>query len=105
LKLVTSSGQEETHYYDTTSFLLIGIVGNVESDVGPTLQMTTLGNYREFGGFQFPTRIGWQTHSSRGVVQYRSIEVNTVEPSVFRLPTKRLGQPATTSKRSLANKQ
>jgi len=105
LKLVTSSNQEETHYYDTTSFLLVGIVGNVESEVGPTLQMTTLGNYREFGGFQFPMRIGWQTHSSRGVVHYSSIEVNAVRPSTFQLPKKLPTQPAATGKTPLASKR
>ena len=55
LKLVRKSGNEETHYYDTSNHLLAGMVRS--SVFGPSLERFVFDQYREVGGFQFPTRI------------------------------------------------
>ena len=90
LKLVTKSGREVTHYYDTNSFFLSGIMEMVEIEAGPFLQKTSFGDYRAFGGFQFPTRQDWQSEWGVGGVRLDSIEVNTVKPSAFEPPTELL---------------
>jgi penicillin V acylase-like amidase (Ntn superfamily) len=84
LKVVRKSGKEEIHYYDAASYLLAGSVGF--SAANKTWVLTTLRDYRTFGGFKFPTRIECRRQWSNYVVQLRSIEVNTVKDSIFRLP-------------------
>jgi hypothetical protein len=49
--------------------------------------MTTLRDYQAFGGFKFPTRIDCRRRWNNYVIRLSSIEVNTVEDSVFRLPS------------------
>ena len=99
LRLVRQSGNEETHYYDVTNHFLAGIVRS--SVFGPSLERFVFDNYREFGGFQFPTRIayraeneGSETHLS-AVEQFNSIEVNCVQESAFTMPSEsaRLDSP------------
>jgi choloylglycine hydrolase len=85
LQVVRKSGKEETHYYDAVTFLPAGAVGY--SAAKETWVMTTLRDYRDFGGFKFPTRIDCQRRWNKYVIRLRSIEVNTVEDSVFKMPT------------------
>jgi CubicO group peptidase (beta-lactamase class C family) len=90
LKLVRKSGNEETHYYDATNCLLVGIVRS--SVFGPSLERFVLSDYREFGGFQFPTRIRYQAEDERdqahlsSIEQFDSIEVNGMKNPEFTMP-------------------
>ena len=86
LKLVTLTGREEMHYYDADTFLLAGVMATVETLFGPNLVKCTFGDYREFGGFTFPMRQGYESQWGIGSVQYDSMELNTVTPSAFKLP-------------------
>ena len=79
------SGNEEIHYYDAASYLQAGIVGF--SAANQSWIRTSLGDYRDFGGFKFPTRIECRRRQNAFVIRFHSIEVNTVEDSVFKMPT------------------
>ena len=103
LELMTKSGREVTHYYDTNNFFLSGIMEMVETGVGPALQKSSFGDYRKFGGFQFPTRQGWQSEWGVGEVRFDSIEVNTVKPSAFTRPAEL--QPGNSGRMSPAGKR
>ena len=97
LRLVRKSGNIETHYYNTTNHLLAGVIRS--SVFGPSLERFVFSGYREFGGFQFPTRINYQAEDERdtahlrSVEQLTSIEVNEVKSSVFEMPRKRIPPP------------
>lgn len=84
LKLVTRSGTEEIHYYDAASYLLAGLVEY--SSAGATWVRRSLDDYRVFGGFKFPTWTRCQRQGNSFVTRMNSIEVNTVQDSVFKVP-------------------
>jgi choloylglycine hydrolase len=92
LKVVPKSAKEEIHYYDAANYLLAGLVRF--SAANETWTMTTLRDYRAFGGFKFPTWIGCQRRQNGYVIRLRSIEANTVQDSVFKVPLSSLGQSA-----------
>jgi CubicO group peptidase (beta-lactamase class C family) len=92
VKLTTKSGRERFHYYDAATFLLTGLIATVETETGPAMQKTRFSDYRRFGGFLFPTRFSVETQPIGRVtrctsIEYRSIEVNTVEESDVKMPT------------------
>ena len=68
-------------------FPFVRIMEMVEIEAGPFLQKTSFGDYRAFGGFQFPTRQDWQSEWGAGGIRIGSIEVNKVKPSAFEPPT------------------
>ena len=84
LKVARKSGKEEVHYYDKASYLPAGIVGY--SAASETWVMTALRDYQDFGGFKFPTRIECRRRWNNYVIRLSSIDVNTVEDSVFKMP-------------------
>jgi len=92
LKLVTRSGRELMQYYDTATFLLAGAIGTEETEAEPILQRTSFGDYRQFGGFQFPMSISTQRSASTAVeyvlVEFSSVEVNAVKESVVEMPSR-----------------
>lgn len=104
MNLVTQSRREGIHYYDTNSFLLAGIIGFSQTDYGPVLTRTSFEDYREFGGFLLPTRIGWQSDTSSGTIRYCSIELNDVEESALKMPARTVAQPDNLRKMLRANK-
>jgi hypothetical protein len=46
-----------------------------------------MGDYREFDGFKFPMWTECRRQRNNFAVRSRSIEINTVEDSVFKMPT------------------
>jgi hypothetical protein len=90
--MMTQSRREEIHYYDTNSFLLSGIMEVAQTGFGPALKETKFGDYREFGGFLLPTRIGWQSVNTSGTIRYNSIELNDVEESALKMPIQSAAQ-------------
>jgi len=104
VNLMTQSRREEIHYYDTNSFLLAGIMEFFQTDYGPVLTRTSFDDYREFGGFLLPTRIGWQSDTSSGTIRYSSIELNHVEESALKMPARPVAQPGNLRKMLRANK-
>lgn len=90
LKLVRRSGNQETHFYNTTNCLLVGIIRS--SVFGPSLERFTFSDYREFSGFKFPMRTDYEVEDERDMGQVRSIEkldsvvINAIEESCFRMP-------------------
>jgi hypothetical protein len=86
LQVTFKSGHQRTRYYDTNTFLLAGSIFTMDQYYGSSLFKYTYGDYREFGGFKLPTRIGWQSKWSRGVAEYESIELNAVDESALQMP-------------------
>src|SRR5581483_6530669 len=97
LKLVKKSGNIETHYYNATNFLMAGIIRS--SVFGPSLERYVFNDYRQFGGFQFPTRITYQAQDERDTAQLHSdelitsIEVNRMKSSDFDMPRETIPPP------------
>lgn len=86
LKLVTQSGREQTHYYNSTNYLLAGSSQKVTIDSGPTLLRTSFLEYQDAAGFWFPKRIRWSTDESEWVVRITSLKVNGVGAAEIRMP-------------------
>lgn len=72
VKFTKDSGNPETHYYDITNNLLIGI--DRSSVFGPSLERFILEDYRESGGFKFPMLIRYQAQDERDEGYFQSIE-------------------------------
>jgi choloylglycine hydrolase len=92
LKVVRKSGREEIHYYDSANYLLAGIVRF--SAANETWAMTNFRDYRDFGGFKFATGIECRRRQNKYVIRLRSVQVNTVQDSVFKMPLIGLGKSA-----------
>ena len=75
----------------------------METGLGPALQKSSFGDYRAFGGFQFPTRQGWQSEWGAGGIRIGLIEVNTVKSSAFKLLTEL--QPGNSARMSQSGKR
>jgi hypothetical protein len=88
LKLVTWSGRELTHYYDSSTFLLAGGIEVADTALGPVLSKATYSAYQPFGGFLFPTLLRTDSKLNRTVIRHDSLELNGVEASVFETPLK-----------------
>lgn len=84
VRVVLKSGNEEIHYYDAASYLLAGTVGF--SAANESWIRTSLGGYRDFGGFKFPAWIECRRRQNAFVIRFHSIKVNTVEDSIFKMP-------------------
>jgi hypothetical protein len=90
LHLVRGAGAPETQFYDATNHLLVGLLRS--SVFGPGLEQFAFENYRESGGFQFPTRIRYTAENEaefRSVEEFSAIEVNTAKESAFEMPQAR----------------
>jgi len=88
MRLRTASGRWVTHYYDSSSFLLIGSTELIESGTGRVLNKSHFSGYRAFNGFLFPTLLEEESQENRSVLRVDSVEVNTVETSSLKMPTK-----------------
>ncbi|HWX20912.1 MAG TPA: hypothetical protein VN578_13515 [Candidatus Binatia bacterium] len=87
LKLVTKGGHETVHFYEKERFLFAGVMETFENDnFGPTLWKTSFGEYREFAGFELPTRIAEESRLGSRVTRYHSVELNAVAPSDLKMP-------------------
>ena len=103
LKVVSQSGSENIQYYDATTFLLAGTFGTAETELGPTTVRATYGDYRRFGGFQFPTSISIQQGPGDPtqyiLIQFNSIKVNAVDESDVQMPAGPMFAEATANTR------
>jgi hypothetical protein len=85
VKVVRKSGNEEIHYYAPATYLQAGELKF--SAASETWVKTSMGDYREFDGFKFPMWTECRRQRNNFAVRSRSIEINTVEDSVFKMPT------------------
>ena len=101
LKLVTQSGRELTHYYNTTNYLLAGSTQKVTIYSGPILLRTSFLEYQYVAGFWFPTRLRCSNEEAEWVVRITSLKVNCVGDAEIRMPatteTKTAAPPGTVS--------
>ena len=88
LKVVTKTHHEEFHYYDTNNFLLAGVFSHPETQGGSSWGKTTFTNYRAFDGFLMPTHIVWQDETGSYLLQFDSVEINTVKERDLQMAAK-----------------
>jgi hypothetical protein len=88
MKLRTASGRWTTHYYDASSSLLIGSTELIEGGTGRILNKCHFCDYRVFNGFLFPTLLQEESQENRSVFRIDTVELNAVETSSFKVPTK-----------------
>jgi hypothetical protein len=87
LRLVYLSGREVFEYFDVESGRMIGVEGAQESIMGSMDVVTTLGEYQQFGDVMVPTLTVQQFGPLQTVrVTIQSVEMDSVDPSVFDLP-------------------
>ncbi|HEY1790017.1 MAG TPA: hypothetical protein VGJ73_17860 [Verrucomicrobiae bacterium] len=78
LRLVTQTGHEQFHYYDTTNFLLAGTFTHEATQNGLSWMKLTYNDYRSFDGFLMPARIESQIGTGGALFHLSSMEINTV---------------------------
>jgi zinc protease len=86
LKLVKQSGQESTEYYDTKTGLLVGSSEVQETPLGSVPVTGVIGEYKKFGDILFATRLSEKMGPLTQVMTFQTMELNTVDDSVFELP-------------------
>lgn len=92
VRLVWKSGRESFDCYHTDTGLLIATSGTQESPMGSFAVTTRYSDYREFGGVRMPTRMVQEMMGAQVVMTVSSVEFDTAEPAVFRLPPQIQGQ-------------
>ena len=103
LKLVTKSGLEQSHYYNTSNYFLAGVVERVTTETGPTRLTTSFLEYRQFDGFWFPARFRRQAQEWDYVIRLNSIQVNKVNGSTVKMPESQIVQASVKSPASLSD--
>jgi len=88
LKLVTKSGHEVTHYYDSATFLLVGLMATVETEAGSALRKLSFDDYRAFDGFQIPLLLALQTQAKGTAPRCIAIEFISMEVNALKEPIK-----------------
>ena len=86
LRMVNGSGREETNYYNATNFLLAGVLERAIIDSNLVPLTTSFTDYGKFSGFLFPTRYRCRSDWLECVVRIKSVEVNCVDASTFKMP-------------------
>lgn len=86
LKLVRTSGNESTEYYDTKTGLLLGSVTTQESAVGPMKVTSIIGDYRKTSGILFARKITQKMGPIEQVMILTSFKENDVPDSSFEVP-------------------
>jgi hypothetical protein len=87
LRLVKKSGEVTTHFYDAKTFRLAGGLQAGMIQNTPAWTKSSFGGYQTFDGFQFATRGSYSSQYSSAAVRIRSITLNRVDDSVFKMPT------------------
>jgi hypothetical protein len=89
LHTISKYDRDKIHYYefyDTKSFLLLGVIESTEAGSGPELKQTCFGGYRKFNGFLLPTRLTGRSQLSNWQIHFESFELNKVEESALKMP-------------------
>ena len=86
LKLVRTSGNESTEYYDTKTGLLLGSITTQESAVGPMEVTSIIGDYRKTSGVLFARKITQKMGPIEQVMNLTSFKENEVPNSAFEVP-------------------
>jgi hypothetical protein len=86
VRLTWHSGRETFDCYSLESGLLIASTSTQESPMGSIQVTSLLNDYREFGGFRFPTRMTQQMMGQEQVLLITDVAFPPPDESVFALP-------------------
>lgn len=86
IRLVGTDGRESFEYYSVESGLLVGSEGVAPSPMGEINVVSTLENYKEFGGMKMPTKMVQSIGPQQIITTVTSVKVNEVDDSAFAQP-------------------
>lgn len=86
VRLTWRSGRETFDCYSVESGLLVASTSTQESPMGSIQVTSLLNDYREFGGFRFPTRMTQQMMGQEQILVIHEVEFPPMDESVFDLP-------------------
>lgn len=83
VKVVKKSGSEMTEFYDKETGLLAGSVMKQDSPLGELTVTNEVGDYKEFNGVKFATRITQKLGPMESQMKIDTFEFNKVDPAIF----------------------
>jgi hypothetical protein len=86
VRLVRTSGFELTEFFSTKTGLMVGVKMNATMQMGSVPVMTTLGEYKPFGGVLTATMSHQKMMGLESVMTINSVSFDPVDPKVFDLP-------------------
>ena len=86
VKMVRKSGKEATHYFSTTTNLLIGSDITSESPMGSQTQQFKFSKYEAVEGVKFPMRTEMMVGPTAVIISVKSTTLNDVPASAFEVP-------------------
>ena len=73
-------------YFSASTGLLVANLSTSESQMGVMTVMSTMGDYKKFGGVLMPTKLEQQMGPQTVVVTIKNITINDVPESAFAVP-------------------
>lgn len=86
LKLVRTSGNESTEFFDTKTGLLVGSITTQESPLGPMVVTSIIDDYRKSSGVLFARKVTQKMGPVEQVMNLTSVKENVVPDSAFEVP-------------------
>ncbi|MFI5312491.1 MAG: hypothetical protein ACHQQ3_14735 [Gemmatimonadales bacterium] len=86
VKLVRLSGAEGFEFFDVATGLGAGMIASNETPMGKVEQTSVFGDYKDFGGVKFPTKILQKGAMGEITITLKTTEFDAVDPSTFALP-------------------
>ena len=86
VKLVRTSGFELTEFFSTKTGLMAGVKMSATMQMGSVPVMTTLGEYKPFGGVLTATMSHQKMMGLESVMTINSVSFDPVDPKAFDLP-------------------
>jgi hypothetical protein len=96
VKLVRVTGGEGFEFFDAATGLGAGIIATVDTPMGKVEQTSVFGDYKDYGGMKFPTRITQKGAMGEVTISIKTTEFDGVDPATFALPdaVKALAKPS-----------
>ena len=86
VKVTYKSGRDSFECYSVASGLIVGGSSKEETPMGSVEMVSAVGEYKEFGGIKFPTRITQEAMGQQQVMSISNVEFDTAQASHFELP-------------------
>ncbi len=86
VQVVTTDGQEETHYFDQDTGLKVGSERLTETDMGAMPVRVTCDQHKEFSGITLATRCTESTGPIEGVILFESLQFDAPDFALPALP-------------------
>jgi hypothetical protein len=86
VKLVRLSGAEGFEFFDAATGLGAGMIASNDTPMGKVEQTSVFGDYKDFGGIKFPTKIVQKGAMGEVTITLKTTEFDGVDPATFALP-------------------